>query len=282
MSKFYCTYCGQRIDASQSPAESKLFCPSCGKEIVVPHNQKVSDHDPSPILTKPTVHLINPPPSDSPDVDITPTKSGSSLGGKILSFVGKMVSLLITGIIVLVLSRACGDYIGKQAAERQRAKRNTTQTDQPPTQGTLVDYHAVGLTLRLPGRPIERAIPMPDAIKASLNLKSKHSYLFQNGTQTISISRDVFIEEFDFARGCDIIFEKYKSIDSSANQRQYYVDGISGRCFAFDAGDETYCELLVFNRGTTMWQVQVLDVASRADSTKLLSENIFSSIRISQ
>ena len=282
MSKFYCTYCGQRIDATQSPAGSKLFCPSCGKEIVVPHSQKIRDHEPAPILINPTVDHVTPPPSDSADVVTTPTKSGSSLGGKIFSFVGMMISLLIIGIIVLVLSRACGDYIGRQAAEKQRAKRTTTKTDRPPTQGTLVEYHAVGLTLSLPGRPIERSIPMPDAIKATLKLKSKHSYLYQNGTQTISISRDVFFEEFDFASGCDIIFEQYKRIDSAANQRQYFVDGISGRCFAFDAGDETYCELLVFNRGTTMWQVQVLDVASRADSTKALSEKIFSSIKISQ
>ncbi len=192
-----------------------------------------------------------------------------------------MLSLLGSGILILVVvffSRQCGGFIGKQAAERELATRRTTQTNQPSTQGTLVEFDLVGLTLKLPGRPNERTVPLPDSVKATL--KSKDSYLYQSGTQTVSVARDVFVEEFDFANRCDLVFEQLKTADPDADQRQYSVDGVSGRCFTFDAGNQTYCALLVFSRGATLWQVQVLDLASRSDATKLLSETIFSSIRI--
>jgi hypothetical protein len=188
---------------------------------------------------------------------------------------------MASGVLILIVfffSRQYAASRGEQAAEKEIAKNLTAQADQAPAKVKLVEFDLAGLTIKLPGIPNKRTIPIPDSVKATL--KSKDSYLYQNGAQTISVARDVFIEEFDFASRCDIVFEHLKSTDPDANQGPYSVDGLSGRLFTFDAGNKTYCALLVFNRGTTLWQVQVLNLASRTQSTKILSEAVFSSIRI--
>lgn len=281
MINFYCTYCGQPIEAGEELASSNSFCPSCGKEIKVPPIQQDRGQPP---VSEPPESTIDVNASETPreaSLPATQKEADTGLGGTILSLVGSGVLILV----VVFFSRQCGGFIGKKAAERELAER-AAQTDysssQSSTQSSIQDrldeFNLVGLTISLPGRPNERTIPLPDSVKATL--RSKDSYLYQNGTQTISVSSDVFVEEFDFSSRCNLVFEQLKKVDSNADQEQFSIDEVSGMCFRFNAGDGTYCALLVFSRETTVWQVQVLDVVSRADSTKALSETIFSSIQI--
>lgn len=282
MINFYCTYCGQPIEAGEELASSNSFCPSCGKEINVPPIQPDHGQHPVPESPEPTTDVNAPETPPDTSLPATQKEADTGLGGTILSLVGSGILILV----VVFFSRQCGGFIGKKAAERELAER-ATQTDysssqsstQSSTQDTLDEFNLVGLTISLPGKPNERTIPLPDSVKATL--RSKDSYLYQNGTQTISVSRDVFVEEFDFASRCDLVFEQLKRVDAAADQREWPIDGVSGRFFTFDAGDGTYCALLVFNRGATLWQIQVLDAKSRSESTKSLSETIFSSIKIS-
>lgn len=274
MIDFYCTYCGQHIEASEDLAGTSSICPSCGKEIKVPDIDPDYLQKPASVPPPPMNEGKEPEAPQDRSLTATCTESDKSLGGKILSLLGSSVLILV----VVFFSRQCGGFIGRQAAEAELATRRTTQTNQPSAHGTLVEFDLVGLTMKLPGRPDERTVPLPDSVKAML--KAKDSYLYQSGTQTVSLSRDVFVEDFDFANRCDLVFEQLKNADPDAEQRQYSVDGLIGRCFTFDAGNQTYCDLLVFSRGATLWQVQVVDLATRAEATKLLSEKIFSSIRI--
>lgn len=272
MINFYCTYCGQHIEASAELARTASVCPSCDKEIKVPDIDSYpppAHHPPAP-----TSEGKEPEAPQNRSLPATHPKADMRLGGKMLSLLGSGILILV----VVFLSRQCGSLIGKQAAERELATRPSTQSEQPSIRRTLVEFDLAGLTIKLPGRPNKRVIPLPDSVKATL--KSKDSYLYQNGTQTVSIARDVFVEEFDFANRCDAVFEQLKNTDPDSSQRQYPVDGVSGRCFTFDAGNQTYCSILVFSSGTTLWQVQVLDRASRTNATKMLSDKIFSSIRI--
>lgn len=277
MINFYCTYCGQPIEAGEELASSNSFCPSCGKEIKVPPIQPDRGQHPVPEPPEPTTDVNAPETPRDTSLPATQKEADTGLGITILSLVGSGILILV----VVFFSRQCGGFIGKKAAERELAERATQtvySSSQSSTQDTLDEFNLVGLTISLPGKPNERTIPLPDSVKATL--RSKDSYLYQKGTQTISVSRDVFVEEFEFTSRCNLVFEQLKSVDPNADQRQFSIDGVSGMCFRFNAGDGTYCALLVFSRGTTVWQVQVLDVASRSDNIKTLSETIFSSIRI--
>lgn len=274
MIKFYCTYCGQRIEASEEIASTACVCPSCGKEINVPHIQSDRSQDRVPDSPEPTSDAKAPETDQDPSLPATYAEKTRTLGGKLLSFTGSGILILV----VVLYGRQCGGFIGRQAAEKELSEKAATQVEHHSTQRILVDFDLVGMMIRLPGKPNERVVSIPDAVKATL--KSKDSYLYQNGKQTISIARDVFIEEFDFSSRCDIVFGQLKSVDPDASQRDYLVDGLSGRRFEFNAGNGMYCDLLIFSRETTVWQVQVLNIASRSKSTKALSNDIFSSIRI--
>ena len=114
MPKFYSTYCGQHIEASEDLAGAHSICPSCRKEIDVPNIQL--DHKQDPLSESPV-----PPPS--PNVPETPTNSETNIGGKILSLVGSGFFFLV----VVFLSRSCGGFIGKQAAERELSNKSSEQ-----------------------------------------------------------------------------------------------------------------------------------------------------------
>ncbi len=118
----------QRGNGGNTSAELSGFpshCPPPSNEIAAPDIQAPSDQERASFSTEAPADLRTPAPRSSPGLPGTPTKAGSSFGGKMLSLFGKMLSLLITGIIVLVLGRSIGGYIGKQAAERELAKRST-------------------------------------------------------------------------------------------------------------------------------------------------------------
>ena len=128
----------QRGNGGKTSAELSGFpshCPPPSNEIAASDIQAPSDQERASFSTEATADLRTPAPRSIPGLPGTPTKAGSSFGGKMLSLFGKMLSLLITGIIVLVLSRSIGGYIGKQAAERELAKRSTQAA--PPINESL-------------------------------------------------------------------------------------------------------------------------------------------------
>ena len=201
-----------------------------------------------------------------------------------------IVSTIITIVIVVAMvfiGRSCGEFFGKKAAESKKANieeprksyKTNTFTESKVKSNRLEEFSIIGLYIDLPGMPTKRTVPIPDAVKA--NMVSKDSYLYQDGIQTISISRDVFLHEFNFQDRCDLAYRQFKSVDSRVSQKSYTVDGVAGKCFTFDAGQGAQCTLLVFSRGTTLWQVQVMDDKARSRSTRELSDSIFSSINLS-
>ena len=117
MPKFYCTHCGQHIEASEELAGAHSSCPCCRKEIVVPNIQL--DHKQEPVCESPV-------PPRSPNLPETPTDLKTNVAGKVISLVGSGIFILV----VVILSRTCGGFIGEQAAERELANKSSEQNVQ--------------------------------------------------------------------------------------------------------------------------------------------------------
>ncbi len=129
----------QRGNGGNTSVELSGFPSHCrppSNEIAAPDIQAPGDQERASFSTEAPAILKTPVPTENPNLLGTPKKSGSSLGGKIFSFIGTTFSsLIIAGIIALVIGRSCGGYIGKQAAERELAKRSTQAA--PPTNESL-------------------------------------------------------------------------------------------------------------------------------------------------
>ncbi len=134
MAKFHCIHCGQHIDAPDSMSGTQANCPSCQGAIQVPNLFASNEAIPEPPI-------------------ISPNKKSKSS-----SSVTSVLGTLGTIFVLIVLGRACGSIVGRDAAQKQieRQRQETTNHNYSPnTSHADAIEHGLNEFVRLasPGLP---------------------------------------------------------------------------------------------------------------------------------
>ena len=125
MPKFNCKHCSQNIDAPASMSGTHANCPTCGGSIMVPGILQ---------LQPPTLPLR-----------AAETKSGSGSTG--------VITTVVSVIAVVILARACGSIVGRDAAERHVAERQIEKSNTAPQTTTVEAALAEFVRLASSGLP---------------------------------------------------------------------------------------------------------------------------------
>ncbi len=262
MPKFYCNYCGQRIKADESAVGMVANCPTCAREITVPGQFS----------------------SIAPTLPVS--QDASKKGG--CSWVASKAILIFGCVIVLVVVKSClfGTMPDNDVAP-VRKNGASHSTSSIPLSSEYSSFHEIaGLRIKVPSKPIQEDFKLPP--EAAKLMRSFQSYKVSHSGAMIYISRIVyFTSEVNLEGAADGAILQVKNLPSttnfSSNKYPVLVSRVEGVRVYIKAQRGMHLipqHMLIFARGSEAWQVQVVGAGLQDEALNLLSDEIFSSISL--
>ncbi len=259
MPKFYCSHCGQHIDAGDELAGTSAACPACGGKIIVP--QIIAERKVAPPSAM-NLHSIGAQP-----------KNGSRRASSVLGMVCFLLAALLIG-------RTCGLNHGQQAAEQLNSRQSV------PPRNASSDFAKIekgGLAMQLPKNlaSLTRTQDFGDelellekftCIAATRGVILKH-FIFKS-PRTISPTEAADASDRDLK----------KQPGYTARRRSFTVSGIEGLILEADyktGAERVEHTILYFSKGYEFWEINLYGVNDKQTADlKSMKERVFSSIEI--
>lgn len=183
-------------------------------------------------------------------------------------------------ILYLTTVAVCGAIFCLTSCKRERG------SSAPPSTDALSFHDVAGLRIKLPSRPIQENMKLPP--EAAKLMRSFQSYKVNHSGAMIGISHMIYyIPEVNLDGSADGAISQVRNLPSttnfSSNKSVVTVSGLEGRRISMSArrgGHSIAQHGLVFARGSESWQIQVIGTSSHGDELKSLSDDIFSSITV--
>lgn len=118
--KFNCKYCGQHIEAEDFMVGNEFCCPDCGKELIVPAVDRITELDEIQSCTAPAGYFRSMPPPPPPEFEtgkpvITKIHEEPSVWSKTIAVMTCVNTVLLLAVITVLIVLCC--YVAERECD---------------------------------------------------------------------------------------------------------------------------------------------------------------------